>query len=460
MSALYTLSIDNVCGLTSFERCPTTVLSYNVRLHSDKDTQPVYNTCTMKNARKNISSSSISQLSSLRETTPFFVVVTIVMIGLYVAALTGFGEDRTPLRVGALTGLMIVHLTLYWCLLLLPERLSTYVGFLVVQSVLAFVLTLLIGQAMLSMGLYAPLVGLAVGSLRNLRWTVLAIVGIVLLATLNVFLLPESMVPIGWFWMAVPVILFVVVYVELYSRQSEAREESQRLLKELETAHVQLSEYAAQVEDLTLANERQRLARELHDTLAQGLVGLILQLEAVSSHLKNENPERAQEIVQQSMSRARSTLADARRAIGDLREMQALPDDLAEIIRMEVKRFTKATGISCEVDAVEVGDVSERTSEHAQRIVAEALINVARHAQAQQVWVSLSSGSDCLHISIRDDGTGFDLKEQTPTSGHYGLLGMRERARLAGGKLHIISTPGSGTAVELILPLSELQRGV
>ena len=289
------------------------------------------------------------QISSLREVSPFFVVVTIVMIGLYVAALTGLGEYRSPWRVSVLTILMLVYLLLYWSLLLLPEKISTYVCFLVIQSALAFVFTLTSRQAMLSMGLYAPLVGVAVGSLRNLRWQVLSVGGIVLLATLNVFLLPGSILPTGWFWIMVPVILFVIVYVELYSRQSEAREESQRLLRELEIAHEQLLEYAAQVEDLTLTNERQRLARELHDTLAQGLVGVILQLEAVTSHMNNENPVRAQEIVEQAMSRARATLADARRAIVDLREIPALSDDLVEIIRAEGKRFTRATGIPCEI---------------------------------------------------------------------------------------------------------------
>jgi NarL family two-component system sensor histidine kinase YdfH len=390
---------------------------------------------------------------------PFFIVVTIVMIGLYVTALTGLGESRTTLRIGALTVLMVIHLSLYWCLLWLPEKLSTYVVFLVVQGVLAFALTLLIGQAMLSMGLYAPLVGVAVGSLRSLRRVVTAIVGIVLLAILNVFLLPDSMIPISWFWVAVPVITFVIVYVELYSRQSEAREESQRLLKELETAHIQLSEYAAQVQDLTLANERQRLARELHDTLAQGLVGLILQLEAVSSHLENGNKKRADEIIRQAMSRARSTLADARRAIGDLRQMGVLPDDLVEIIHTEVQRFTKATGIPCEVDAISVGGVSEGGTEHARRIVAEALMNIARHAQADKVWLSVSNETGYVQITIRDNGIGFDQQAQTPVEGHYGLLGMRERARLAGGNLDIDSILGSGTTVVFSLPLAEQLDG-
>ena len=105
----------------------------------------------------------------------------------------------------------------------------------------------------------------------------------------------------------------------MYSRQADARVKAQELLAELEAANRRLTESADQIEDLTLANERQRMARELHDTLAQGLAGLILQLEAADSHLASGHPDRAQAIVQQAMTRARETLAESRRAIDGLR---------------------------------------------------------------------------------------------------------------------------------------------
>jgi NarL family two-component system sensor histidine kinase YdfH len=396
---------------------------------------------------------SVSEPSNLREVIPFFVVVSVVVVGLTYEALTGLGELRSPWRVGALFFVMAVYMGLYWGLLLLPEKHSTYVIFIIVQVAIAFIFTLLTHQVTLSIGLYAPLVGVAVGSLRNLRWKTLAVTGIILFATLNVYLVPDSNMPAGWFWVVIPMTLFVIIYVELYSRQTEAREETQKLLQELEAAHQQLSEYATQVEDLTLATERQRLARELHDTLAQGLVGLTLQLEAASSHLENHNIERAEDIIQQAMVRSRATLADARRAIGDLREMEVLPDILDEVIRDEARRFTQATGIPCTVELAHVESVPDSISEHAQRIVSEALMNVARHAQAEQVRIGLSRAEERMTISIRDDGIGFDTAAQTGAEGHYGLLGMRDRARLAGGTLLIISEPGKGTDVVLTLPM-------
>ena len=139
--------------------------------------------------------------------------------------------------------------------------------------------------------------------------------------------------------------------------------------------------------------------------------------------------------------------------------MQDVPNDLVELLTAEAQRFTKATGIPCELDAISVDEVPERTVEHARRIVAEALINVARHAQAQHAWLKLSRGPDFVEISIRDDGIGFEIAEQSPTGGHYGLLGMRERARLTEGVLEINTLLGRGTTVMVRLPLTPALDG-
>jgi NarL family two-component system sensor histidine kinase YdfH len=257
-----------------------------------------------------------------------------------------------------------------------------------------------------------------------------------------------------WVLMTGSITLFVVVYVVLYLRQVEARERVQVLLQELETAHRQLAEYATQVEDLTLVAERQRMARELHDTLTQGVAGLILQLEAVNAHLVDGRSGRAQEIVQQALSRARDTLAGARRAIGDLREESPTPREFSAAARKEINRFTTATGIPCTLDLSLPTVLPDMLSEHALRIVTEGLTNVARHAQANQVWARLAGVyDDWLEIEVRDDGVGFDPVVMANRAGHYGLLGMRERARLAGGTLDIKSAPGEGTKLLLRLPL-------
>ncbi len=314
-------------------------------------------------------------------------------------------------------------------------------------------LPLLAAADYLVLGLSLALVGEAVGILWNVVWISIAIAIYLALAGADLVLLsPDQNMP-SWAITAIPMVIFVVIYVTLYSRQAQARARAQELLGELETAHRQLAEYAARVEDLTLANERQRMARELHDTLAQGLAGLILQLEAANTHLAKGNEERAQTILQQAMTRARATLTDARRAIDDLRSGQTASGDLEAALREQVAHFTNSTGIACTLNVVLRPDLPETAREQALRTVTEGLTNIARHAQAQHAWVNVANTAEELTVELRDDGRGFDPK--AIPAGHYGLLGLRERARLACGTLDIASAPGEGTTMKLRLPLGD-----
>jgi NarL family two-component system sensor histidine kinase YdfH len=245
------------------------------------------------------------------------------------------------------TGLMVIHIVLHW----MSVRLRTWrrvAVYLVVQIGLAFSVVYLGASIGLLFGVYMGLIGESIGLLREKpRWMVISVLVILGLSFLNYILLNGQP---SWYWWLVPMLpltFFVAVYVILYSRQSEARSRAQSLLKDLEAANRQLTEYTARVEDLTIANERQRMARELHDTLSQGLAGLILQLEAADAHLEGKRPERARAILQQAMEKARGSLAEARQAIDDLRQPAAR--DLVEAAREESERFTNATGIPCEL---------------------------------------------------------------------------------------------------------------
>ena len=194
------------------------------------------------------------------------------------------------------------------------------------------------------------------------------------------------------------------------------------------------------------------MARELHDTLSQGLAGLILQLEAADAHLTKERPERAHKIVQDAMEQARGTLADARQAIGDLRSSVDHFDGLEQALEAEVMRFEGATGLPCDLDVQLNNVLPDYIVETGLRIVSEALTNVARHAQATHACVQVEETETQLCLEVRDDGQGFD--PDAVEAGHYGLLGMRERARLAGGRLDVSSEQGKGTAIKVWLQLS------
>lgn len=250
-----------------------------------------------------------------------------------------------------------------------------------------------------------------------------------------------------------PMTFFILVYALMFQRQAKARQQTLSLLADLEAAHRQLAEYAVQVESLTISHERERMARELHDTLAQGLAGLILQLEAVDTHLSRNQVERAQTITEQAMSRARATLADARRAIDDLRDTNSVID-VEAAVRAEAERFTSATGIACELDLEITTHIPESVAEHVLKIVSEGLTNIARHARAENVTLQIDAHNGSLDMKIQDDGSGFAMGEQVK-SGHYGLVGMRERARLVGGTLDVLSHPGEGTTLKLWFPLKQ-----
>ena len=419
----------------------------------------MYNTGTMEfhqtfmgRVRQLFAQSSPDQSEEVREVRPFFLIVMAVLAFLYGVAVYGSPDLRAPARLIPFTLLMLVHAVLHW----FSPRVAFFrqgIPYLAVQGALAFVLTLLANDTTMILGLYTGLIGEVIGILRNTRLSAVAIIFYLGLAAINFVLIS------GWqglpFWTLVTAlaVFFVVAYVSLYNRQVEARERAQALLSELEIAHRELAEYAARVEDLTLAAERQRMARELHDTLAQGLAGLILQLEAANSHLASGRAERAKGILVQAMARARDTLADARSAIGDLRQSAAIPEDLTEAVREEADRFATATGIACTLDLATLPPLPDDIREHALRVVSEGLTNVARHAQASQVWVRLASGDDGLEVEVRDDGVGFDPADAAAQSGHYGLLGMRERARLAGGTLVVESAPGKGTTLRLNVPM-------
>ncbi len=243
---------------------------------------------------------------------------------------------------------------------------------------------------------------------------------------------------------------FVCASIMLYIHQTRAHQRDQTLLRELETAHIQLENYAARVQDLTLTTERQRLARELHDTLVQGLVGLTMQLETIDSLLVRQRCEQARTIVQQAMTRSRATITGARAAITDLRTEPASIGDILAAIEAEAEYFTLATGIPC--TCCLRTKLPGAYHEHLLRLTREGLTNIARHAQASQVWIRACIDNATIIFDIEDNGIGFDPARVT--TGHYGLLGLRERARLMNGHLLIDSEPGRGTTVRICLPSS------
>ena len=383
----------------------------------------------------------------------FVGFLTLVVAAMVVQTLISNPDMRKTGTLILFIVLVIIHLVLHWLLEKITARPRLVVWYIVAQGALAFLITFLSGNTAMIFALFMGLIGEAVGLLGFTRWGILAAFYYLLLSFVN-FIQFLGLESAKWYVLAsLPIVFSITIYVRLYVRQMEARTQAQALLVDLQTANRQLTEYAAQVEDLTIAAERQRMARDLHDTLSQGLAGMILQLEAVDAHLAGNHPERARTIVRATMERARSTLTDSRRAIDDLRGSGSL--GLEQVARQEAGRFIAATGIPCEVSISLPASLPDSVTETAIRAVTEALTNIARHARATNVKLRIAALKEQneLEIAITDDGLGFD--PNVLEAGHYGLLGMRERLRLVGGRLEIHSQAGNGTRLVIRFPLEK-----
>jgi two-component system NarL family sensor kinase len=223
---------------------------------------------------------------------------------------------------------------------------------------------------------------------------------------------------------------------------------------------IERTQLADQATRVALVEERNRLAREVHDTLAQELTGIALQLEAADA-LLDAAPDRARARIRQALVRTRESLAEARRSVLDLRagplERQALPAALEEL----GQRFAAETGSSVATNVAIAGPrLPARIETALYRIAQEALVNIRQHAQASAVQIDLRLESDRVSLTISDDGHGFDVDQLAttrarPTERGFGLLGMQERAHLLHGTMQIRSSSGAGTQMEVTLPLEE-----
>lgn len=222
---------------------------------------------------------------------------------------------------------------------------------------------------------------------------------------------------------------------------------------------IERTQLAEQATRVALVEERNRLAREVHDTLAQELTGIALQLEAADALLEH-SPERARARIRQALERTRESLEDARRSVLDLRagplERQALPAALETLSQ----RFTAETGTPIALQLALVGPrLPARVEEALYRIAQEALVNIRRHSQADTARIELRQTGDNVQLIVADNGRGFDI-EQTSAPGAsahahgFGLIGMQERAHLLNGRMQISSCPGAGAQVEVTIPLS------
>ncbi len=245
-------------------------------------------------------------------------------------------------------------------------------------------------------------------------------------------------------FLAVRTIMCLVLGFAVSRLITAQRQQRQALAR----ANVQLAQYATTLEQLATSRERNRLARELHDTLAHTLSGLAVELEAVKT-LWDTDSGQAHALVEHSLTATRAGLTETRRALQALR---AAPlEDLGLILALRALAESTAaqTGaqLTCQLPD-RVQNLSPAVEQCIYRVAAEALANASKHAGARQLTVRLTRDDRHLMLEVCDDGCGFDLAK-VDAERHLGLRGMCERAELIGGRLEVESRLGVGTTIRL-----------
>ena len=238
-------------------------------------------------------------------------------------------------------------------------------------------------------------------------------------------------------------VVFSMVFTRVAVRENIARAEVERLNLELATANRKLREYAAQAQELAVANERNRLAREIHDSLGHYLTVINVQLEAASQVFEHD-PQKAVAAVRKAQSLAQEGLTDIRRSVAALRsaplDNQPLPKAIEDLVA-ELQASGMVTQFRVEGDLLDLSPQVELTL---YRAAQEALNNVRKHAHASRADVVLTAMPDRLRIVVTDNGVGGKR-----TDGGFGLLGVAERVKLLGGTF--VAQPVSNGGFEFVV---------
>ena len=247
---------------------------------------------------------------------------------------------------------------------------------------------------------------------------------------------------------------FFAFFSTSFNEANQARKESQALLLELQEAHQRLQEYATQVEELAVAEERNRLAREMHDTLGHRLTVASVTLEG-AQRLIPSDPERSVEMVATVREEVRDALRELRRTVATLREPLQTDIPLEQSLPQLVNSFQKATLLTITLQIPEEEIQLPNTHRLViYRAVQEFLTNVQRHAKAEQVWIVIQHTSNRIKLRMQDDGVGFDPQI---TGAGFGLRGLQERVSKLQGSMDIHSQLNEGTEIIVEIPLKEEQ---
>lgn len=273
-----------------------------------------------------------------------------------------------------------------------------------------------------------------------------------------------SLISLAAYWLlagassvlAAPIYIAGYIFFAIFARQTAkaeaARTESERLLQELQDAHRQLQDYATQAEELAVQQERNRLAREMHDTLGHRLTVSSVQLQA-AQRLIPSDPDRAAQMVGAVLEEVREGLRELRSTVATLRAPVEADLALEPALKRLAGSFQQATGIVVHLAAPDDLPALTAGQRHAlYRGAQEGLTNIQKHAAADEAWIELTRANGVVALLVRDNGVG--LADAGNGAAGFGLHGLSERAAQLGGALSISPAPAGGAEMRLTLPLT------
>lgn len=239
----------------------------------------------------------------------------------------------------------------------------------------------------------------------------------------------------------------ISVFISIIVRQSEQRRDA---VNQLAATRAELAQTARRAGVMA---ERERLARELHDTVAQGFISVVTQLESAEQALDEQRPAEARDRLETARRTARENLRELRATVRALRPDLLSDTPLPVALQRAASRWSSTSGVPVDVRVTgDIASLGPDTELVLLRTAQEALANVGRHARASRVVLSLSFLGDAVTLDVDDDGIGFDRHQPVGGDGGFGLISMRERVEAVGGELTVESSPGDGTCIAVSVP--------
>ncbi len=357
---------------------------------------------------------------------------------------------RNIISITALICLSTLYIVLgvYGYQFILEEKeTKSSIAYVIIQTLIAICMIVLEKGAGNQALILLPLVAQTVFLFSNI-WLYIINLLIFSAYTISQVIISGSGITLNESFTFLAALLFVILFTQMVVDEEHARIQAEKMASHLESANLRLKEYAEKVEELAIEKERIRLAREIHDGVGHSLTTIYMQLQAAEALFKTD-PLKARKSLDTAKLLSHEALTDVRNSVSELRDDNRLETNLFSRLK-KLARNTTVAGMKCILKySGKSREIPPIINQTLYRVAQEGISNALRHSQAKHIHISLDySRPKVLRFSLVDDGIGLDSIHEG-----YGLIGMKERVLLMGGKFSIISRKNIGVQILVEVPV-------